>query len=258
MGKYVTKFLTSFQNTSAPIITLILFFVALEVFVRVGDISRLILPPPSATFMVTIERFIPDIWPHFLFTLRVITVGFLIAIPLGMLIASVFSQYDILTKAITPYVIVLVVTPMITLVPLLMLWLGYDPKLRIIVVVIQAAPIIALNTLTGFTNIESSKLDLAKSIGASKFQTFTKVIFPNAMPQVFAGIKLGVIFSTIGAVSADFIAGTFGLGFRIIQFSKFFMMELVYGSIVALCAISITLFLIVTFIESRVIVWRKS
>jgi ABC-type nitrate/sulfonate/bicarbonate transport system permease component len=91
----------------------------------------------------------------------------------------------------------------------------------VIVVIIQATPIITLNTLNGFTNIEGEKLELAKSVGASKLQTFIKIIFMNAMPQVFTGIKLGCIFSTIGAISADFVAGTVGLCSRNVHLTKY-------------------------------------
>ena len=107
---------------------------------------------------------------------------------------------------------------MITLIPLMTLWLGTDPNLRVIIVIIQATPIICMNTLNGFIHVEQEKLELAKSIGATKLQTFVHITFMNALPQVFTGIKLGCIFSTIGAVSADFVSRGQGLGDRIIKF----------------------------------------
>jgi len=245
------------MNIIAPLILLVILYAGLELIIRVANISRFVLPTPSAVVAHTVSSFIDDVLPHFLFTLKVVVVGFIVAIPLGILIAAVFSQFNILVKAISPYIILLVVTPMITLIPLMMLWLGFDPNLRIIVVVVQATPIITLNTLSGFTNVETSKMELAKSIGASRFQTFTKIIFPNSMPQVFTGIKLGCIFSTIGAISADFVAGTVGLGFRIVQYTKYVMTEMVYGCILIVAIIGIALYLCVNFIERRVIVWKK-
>jgi len=146
---------------------------------------------------------------------------------------------------------------MITIVPLFMLWLGFDPNIRILVVILQAAPIIMLNTLSGFTSVETEKLELMRSMGASRRQTFFKLILPNAMPQVFTGIKLGCIFSTIGAISADFVGGSVGLGFRILQYSGLVMTEMTYGTILIVALIGIILYQLVSFAESKFIVWRK-
>ncbi len=241
----------------APLILLVLLIVFLEIFVAVSGISRTILPAPHAILREMSKNFTRDILPQMLFTLRVILTGYCIAIPMGILIAAVCSQFKILIKGMTPLIILLVVTPMITMVPLFMLWMGFDTKVRIIVVVLQATPIIILNTLTGFQTVESSKLELMRSMGATRMQTFIKLIFPNALPQVFTGLKLGCIFSTIAAMSADLAAGKMGLGFRIQQYSSLIMTEMAFGTILIVALIGIVLFEIVSIIERKVIVWIK-
>lgn len=247
---------TNHIGVIAPLTVLFVIIVLLEFITRAFGISRFVLPPPTDIIRQTVLNF-PEIWPHFLFTLKIVAIGFMVSVPFGMLLAALFSQFDILVKAISPVIIWLVITPMITLIPLIMLWLGTDPNLRVIVVIIQATPIITLNTLNGFTNIENEKLELAKSVGASKLQTFIKIIFMNAMPQVFTGIKLGCIFSTIGAISADFVAGTTGLGSRIVQYTKYNSIELSYGCIIIIALIGISLYSIVEFIEKRVVLWKN-
>ena len=144
-----------------------------------------------------------------------------------------------------------------TLIPLMTLWMGTDPNLRVIIVIIQAVPIICLNTLNGFTTVEQEKLELARSVGATKLQTFVYVTFMNAMPQVFTGLKLGCIFSTIGAVSADFVSRNIGLGDRIIKFLKYSNFEQSYGCIVIIALIGIIFYTIVEMIEKRVVLWKK-
>jgi len=241
----------------APLIVLVAVFIILEVIARTSGIPFYILPPPSVIIGSTIEKFPRDILPQFLFTFKIIGIGFAVATLIGMALAALFSQFSIITKAVTPVIIMLVITPLITLIPLMVLWVGTNPDLRVIVVIIQATPIITLNTLTGFTNLETDKIELAKSIGATKMQRFSKIIFMNAMPQVFTGIKLGGIFATIGAVSADFVAGNIGLGFRIIQYTKYNMTDLAYGCILIIAGIGILLFMVVTAIEKRVVVWKN-
>ena len=105
--------------------------------------------------------------------------------------------------------------------------------------------------------MEQEKLELARSVGANKLQTFIYIVFMNAMPQVFTGIKLGCIFSTIGAVSADFVSRGCGLGDRIIKFLKYSNFEESYGCIVIIALIGITFYTIVEKIEKRVVLWKK-
>lgn len=240
----------------APLVLLVILILALEAFVRLSGINRIVLPTPTAIFLKTSAAFVKDLWFHFVYNFKVIFIGMLVAVSLGMLLAAIASQFTLIVKAITPVVILLVVTPMITLIPLMQLWLGSDPNIRILVVMISCTPIIMLNTLTGFTNIEASKLELAKSMGASKLQIFAKVIFPNAMPQVFTGIKLGCIFSTIGSVTADFVYGMQGLGFKIQQYTKYVMTEQIYGSIILIAIIGFLLYKIVAMIEKKVVIWK--
>lgn len=240
----------------APLVVLAVIVAGLEICLRAFDVPSYVIPYPSNMLKETIKNF-HIIWPDMLFTIKIILIGFCVAIPAGMLLAALFSQFDIVVKAMQPVIIWLVITPMITLIPLMTLWLGVDPNLRVIIVIIQATPIICLNTLNGFTNVEQEKLELARSVGAGKLQTFVYIIFMNAMPQVFTGIKLGCIFSTIGAVSADFVSRGCGLGDRIIKFLKYSNFEESYGCIVIIALIGITFYTIVEKIEKRIVLWKK-
>ena len=250
------SFWVRYRDIIAPLIVLAVIYVGLEVACRVFHISPYVLPTPTNMIKGTIAKF-DIILPDLLFTIKIICIGFLIAIPSGMLLAALFSQYELLTNAFQPVIIWLVITPMITIIPLMSLWFGTDPNLRVVVVIIQATPIICLNTLNGFTHCDMEKLELARSVGAGKLQTFTNIIFMNALPQVFTGIKLGCIFSTIGAVSADFVSRGKGLGDRLLCFMKYNNYEQVYGCIVLIALIGITLYTIVSKIEKRIILWKK-
>ena len=161
-------------NLVAPLIVLVVIFVVLEIIARSGKVSEYILPAPSQIVTSVIAKFSADIAPHFMLTLKVILIGFLSATVLGMLLAALISQSGLVTKAVTPVIIWLVITPLITLIPLLTLWLGYDPMQRVFVVIIQATPIITLNTLNGFTNLDTDKQELAKAVGCTKMQRFIK------------------------------------------------------------------------------------
>lgn len=243
------------------IITSLIFFICFvmlwELYVMLSGINPDILPAPHAIVVKVVEGFGSNFGVAMLYTLQVILLGYMIAIPLGLFLASLCAQSTLLTRAITPIIILLVTIPMLTIVPLLTLFMGLVQKVRVIVVVCQAAPIICLNSITSFRNVEQTKMDLFKSMGASRLQIFFKLQFPNALPQVFTGLRLGCIFSSIAAIGADLTAGNFGLGVKISVYSGMLSMERAYGAIILVAIIAIILFEIVVQIEKRIIVWKK-
>ncbi len=247
----------STKNVLAPLIVLVVLLIGLELIIKAFNISRQVLPAPSAILSVCAKEFKVNIWSHLIVTLKVIITGFIVGVPIGIFCAALLSQFKILEKAFSPYVIMLVTTPFIILVPIFMLWLGFGLNVRILAVILQTIPIVMLNSLSGFNNVEKVKLDLMNSLGATKVQTFIKVIFPNALPQVFTGIKLGGIFSTIAAVSAEFAGAQTGLGNRIMYFSSFIETELAFGCILIIALIGITLFNLTSMVERKIIIWKK-
>lgn len=244
------------KSLVAPLVVLVVLVGVLEFVARVFDVNEHILPPPSAWLMDTIAVF-GDIAPHLLFTIKIIVLGFVISVVLGMLIAALLSQSKLLTNAFSPLILCLVITPMMTLIPIMLLWLGTNPDLRLLVIIVQATPIICFNTLNGFNNVETEKLQLGTSVGATKLQTFMKISFMNAMPQVFTGVKLGCIFSTIGAIGADFVGGIKGMGTRIQFYTGMNATAVSYGCILLVALIGLILYYVVEAVERRVIIWKK-
>ena len=253
--KVLNKPKKNIANILAPYFVLILILIIWELGVRIFQIPRTVFPAISSILSLTVQNFAVNIWSHMLVTIRTALIGMLCAVPLGILLAAVFSQFKILTYGMTPVVLALVVTPMITLVPLFMLWLGFDYEPRFIVVIVAVVPIVVLNTLNGFMQAPAKFTELMNGYGASKLTTFRKVIFPNALPQVFTGVKLGCIFATIATTSIEMVAGNPGLGYRVSYFSSQIQTELVFGSIICIALIGLGLYSLVSFIEKRVVYW---
>ncbi|MDO5539343.1 MAG: ABC transporter permease [Eubacteriales bacterium] len=251
------KSFTGMMHFLSPFLLLAVIVVLLEIYVAVSGIDPRILPAPHVIFGKLFTRFRRDLLKDFLYTLRVILTGYCIAIPGGICLAAICSQSKLLSKAITPVIILMICIPMLTVVPILILRMGLVIEIRIIAVVLQALPVICLNTLSGFRKVESAKIELFESLGATRRQIFFKLIFPNAMPQVFTGLKLGCIFSTIAAMGADLAAGNSGLGTKISAYSGSLMTDMAYATIIVVAMIGIVLFTIVCEIEKRVVVWIK-
>ena len=186
-----------------------------ELLVRILNIETFVLPSPSRIIRALISSF-PNIYKDFLITLGELASGYLIGASLGFLIAALLIQIPFLEKIITPYILLLVTTPTIALVPLLMLRMGFNIGPRIIAVSLAVGPMVMINTVTGFRRTDLAKIALAKSYGASTLQIFLKIRFPLALPMINVGLLVGGIFGLITAVGADMVGGKMGLGISLL------------------------------------------
>lgn len=248
--------LRKFDGLIYPLIVLAIMVVLLEILLRVANVPETVFPTPVKVIIVLFSKFNTEVFPHFMITIQVIIIGILFAIPLGLTVAALLSQYKILNKSFSPYVICWVTLPMIATVPLFMMWLGYGLFTRILMVSIQVSSIVALNSIAGFNKIEQDKLEVMASLGAGKWTTFFKCILPNSLPSVFAGIRLGCINATMTEIGIELTGFNTGIGTRVMIFATMVDTPLVFACILMTIVLGITLFKTISFIESRVIYWK--
>ena len=159
---------------------------------------------------------------------------------------------------ITPYILLLVTTPMIALVPLLSSKLGYDSlSPRIIVVALATGPMVMINAATGFRRTDLGKIALARSYGASTIQIFTKIRFPLALPMIIVGLMVGAIFGLLTAVGAEMVGSSEGLGNRLVYYSSRVQMDNFFAIIVILAVIGITDYVIFFWIGKKWASWES-
>ncbi|MBN9023944.1 MAG: ABC transporter permease subunit, partial [Rhizobiales bacterium] len=144
------------------------------------EVPQYVLPKPSQIAVALVTEF-PNYWPHLLVTLKELFVGFAIGASIGFLLAAVITQFPFVEKVVTPYILLLVTTPMLALVPLLILRFGFGSEPRIIAVALASGPMVMINSATGFRRVDRAKIALARSFGANTFQIFTKIRIPMAM-----------------------------------------------------------------------------
>ncbi len=197
-----------------PVIAFVLFMTVWEVWVRVGDVSPYILPPPSAIAeqLTIFDQLWPDLWA----TLERVIYGFLLAVVVGFLIAVGIVTFKPFARAFFPLVVGTQVIPKLAIAPLLLVWFGYGGWSTILIVFLLAFFPIVINTTLGLRSVEIEKLYLAQSMGASWVATFFRIRFPNALPSIFGGLKLAALLAVNGAVVAEFISATSGIG-RVLQ-----------------------------------------
>jgi NitT/TauT family transport system permease protein len=171
-------------------------------------------------------------------------------------LAAVVTQFPFVEKIITPYILLLVTTPMIALVPLLITQMGFGMAPRIIATALAAGPMVMINSATGFRRVDLAKIALARSYGASTFQIFTKVRFPLALPMIIVGLMVGAIFGMLTAVGAEIIGSSEGLGSRLAFFSSRIRMADFWAVIVILAVMGILIYVFFYWVGKRWASWQ--
>lgn len=243
--------LLKIMNVLAPIVLIVIFFSIWGLLIHTLEIPIWLLPSPIfiiKQIFISLKDFLPHISVSFIAAIG----GFFIAVPIGIFIAMILSSFKFMDKAFTPFILFIITTPMVTFVPLLMLWIGSGIIPKLIAIVIQSMGIIMLNSVTGFVNVPTIRLELMKSLKASQFKTFTKVIFPSSIPYVFTGLRLGVIFAMTTTISVEFISGVKGLGAQILVNSQIIQPAKSFAAIFFVAIIGIILYSLVVQIEKLI------
>lgn len=228
---------------------------AIELLVRGFQVPSYVFPAPSAIFGSLIQSW-PVLAPHVIVTLKELAIGYFIGAAIGICLAALITQFPFAEKIVTPYIIILVTTPMLALVPLLILKLGFGMEPRIVAVALAVGPMVMINASTGFRRTDLAKIALARSYGATTLQIFRKVRFPLALPMIIVGLMVGGIFGLLTAVGAEMVGGGEGLGTRLVYYSSLARMEPFFATIAIVAAIGILLYVTFFFIGKRYTSWE--
>jgi len=228
-----------------------------EFLLRYFNVPQFILPAPSTIAAVFVSPEIGTISQHYGYTLFELFAGYAIGASVGLGLAAVITQFPFVEKVITPYILLLVTTPMLALVPLLILNFGFGFTPRVIAVALASGPMVMINSATGFRRVDTGKIALAKSYGASTLQIFTKVRVPMAMPMVIVGLMIGAIFGMITAVGAEMSGGGFGIGSRLTTYSSTLRMPEFFACILILAVTGIAIYAFFFWLGKRLAGWES-
>jgi NitT/TauT family transport system permease protein len=214
-----------------------------------------VLPKPSLIVAALVTEF-PNYWPHLLVTLKELFIGFAIGGSIGFVLAAVITQFPFVEKIVTPYILLLVTTPMLALVPLLILRFGFGSEPRIIAVALASGPMVMINSATGFRRVDLAKIALARSFGASTFQIFTKIRIPMAMPMIIVGLMVGSIFGLLTTIGAEMVGGAEGLGNRLTYYSALIRMPQFFAIILILAILGISIYIFFFWLGKKWASWE--
>jgi NitT/TauT family transport system permease protein len=223
------------------------------------DVSPAIIPHPYAVWTSLVANtedgtFVADIAA----TLQVVLYGFVIGATGGFILAIAISEFRIARIILYPYLIAFQSIPKVALAPIFLIWFGFGNTSKVVLVVAIVFFPLLINTLSGLGRVDPAQLDLLKAYCGRRWRVFLRVKLPTALPLVFAGLELGVVFAMIAAVVAEFQGAIAGLGYRILYFGTNLDMAGQFATLVVLTTISVTLHRLVKIIGDKVVFWGKS
>jgi putative hydroxymethylpyrimidine transport system permease protein len=189
-------------------------------------------------------------------TLREILLGFGCALIAGVGFAIAMHFSGIVLRASYPWLVATQAIPVVVLAPILVVWFGFGigPKLAIVALVCFFP--ITVNVLDGLRSVDPEATKLLRTLYASRWQRFTRLEAPSALPGFFTGAKISVVFAPIGAIFGEWVGASAGLGHQILQDNAQLEIARVFAAVALLAAIGIGLFALLALAERHVVTWR--
>ena len=241
----------------APLLLLAALVGLWELLVRVFQTPRWLLPPPSAIGHALAANS-ALLARHALVTTQEVAAGFAVALATGVGLALAIAYWRVAARAVYPLVIASQTIPIIAIAPLLLVWVGYDLRPKVIVVALISFFPIVVNMADGLRAVDPEMVNMLRSLGASRWQVFRKVQVPGSLPYLFSGIKIAAAVSVIGAVIGEWVGASAGLGYLMVQAAPRFQTSLVFAAVLVLSALGIALFLLVAGAERLALRWHHS
>ncbi|HEY2901367.1 MAG TPA: ABC transporter permease [Polyangia bacterium] len=216
--------------------------------VKLGHIPRFVLPSP-----VEAARALGDgnynWWGNAVTTATEIFAGYFLALAVGVALALLFAWSRLLESFLMPLLVSLNMIPKVALGPIIIVWFKYGVLPNTLIAFSICVFPILLTTARGLREIEPELLDLVRTLRASRWQLFTKIQLPGALPHLFSGMKVAVVLAVAGAIVGEFLGSDRGLGYLMLQVQVTLDTPAMFTAVILITAIGIVLYALVRFAE---------
>lgn len=243
------------RHTAVPVLLVVGLLAIWELAVRVGGVPSYILPAPTRIASTLVGQ-LPLLLHHAAATALELALGLLVAGVCGMGLAVAMAASRSLERALAPFLIASQMMPVFAIAPLLVVWLGYGILPKVVVAAIIGFFPVAVSVRDGLRSASTETRELLVSMGASRVQLFTKLLFPASLPSLFSGLKVSATLCVVGATIGEWVGARRGLGFLMLEANARLRVDLVFASIVVLSLVALSLFVALRIIERRVVHWR--
>ncbi len=235
---------------------LALIFLVWEIVGR--RVGPFFLAPPSAMLsgaagLYTTAKF----WKAVYESMVTFACGFAVAALVGIVVGYVMGWYKPVALVFNPFLSAFYVLPIAALVPVMIIWFGIGFKPRVIAVFLFSVFEIIISVYTGVKNVNQILIEVATSFGANRWQLFRRVVFFDALPYVFAGLRIGCSRAIKGMIIAELLFAVTGMGGLIMSFSNYYRIDMVFVMIATVSLLGVLLGEIIMGLERVIAPWKE-
>jgi ABC-type nitrate/sulfonate/bicarbonate transport system permease component len=237
-----------------PMLAILVLLGIWELYVKASGVSSLVLPSPLNVLRALVDDR-GTLWHNLKPTAAEICLGIALATAFALAVAVVLHFSGVAAHALYPLLVTTQAIPVVILAPLLVLWLGFGLLPKLVVVALVCFFPIVVTTLSALETVDPDLLKLLETFGAGRWQRFRRVELPSALPGLFAGAKVAVVLSVIGAVFGEQSGSSSGLGYLLTVTVANLELSEAFASVFVLAALAILLFALLTLAERRALPW---
>ena len=248
-----------FQNITDKIassIIIVILLIIWQTLSMINIIPKFMLPSPFEVVKAFVSDF-PLLMEHTEVTLVEAFLGLGLGIILGFVVAVIMDRFEYAYKMIYPVLVITQTIPTVAIAPLLVLWMGYGILPKIMLILLTSFFPITIGLLDGFRSVDKDMLNLLKTMGATSFQNFIHLKLPSSLGYFFAGLRISVSYSIIGAVVAEWLGGYDGLGVYMTRVRKSYSFDKMFAVIFLISGISLLLMYFVKKIQRWCMTWER-
>jgi NitT/TauT family transport system permease protein len=240
-----------------PVLLVALLIVLWQVVIWVFRIPPYLIPAPGKVVGQLVEQW-PTLLRQAVPTTWATLGGFALSIAFGIPMALVIAYSRTVESYVYPLLVFSQSVPKIAIAPLFVVWFGFGLIPKVISAFMLGFFPVVVSTVMGFKSVDADMIDLARSMKASRLATFMRISLPQALPSIFAGLKVSVTLAVVGAVVGEFVGSNSGLGYLLQIANGTFDLPLMFAALTVLSAIGVLLFVAVDVVERWTIPWHVS
>ena len=245
---------TQLQNLGIRLLSLVCVLGIWEIFG--GMIDPVLFTVPSKIAVAAVGMIASgELWNYLWPSLVVLAVGLTLAAIIGIAIGLLLSRFRLLDVAFGSYITFLYSIPSVALVPLIVLWAGFEMTAKIIILFMFAFFPMVINTYQGVRNVDAKLLEVGRAFRCSERQLWANIVLPAALPFIVTGVRLALGRGLIGMVLADLYTAISGIGYLIVRTASTFQVDKMFVPIVTLGLLGVTLTWLLRVVEIKVAPW---
>ena len=244
-------------DSAWTVLSMLLVFGGWEAAVRALRIPSYLLPRPSEIVVALTEHW-RSLLGQSLVTMGEVLGGFVVAAVVAIPLAMLIVISPVMERLLYPPMVATQSIPKIALAPLFIVWFGFGTTPKVAVAFLISFFPLLVDTIVGLRGIDPAMIQLARSMGAPPHRIFLRLRLPNALPNVFGGLKVASTLAVVGALTGEFIGSDRGLGYVLVQASAQLNTPLLFGTLVVLSLLAMAFFFSVEAVERLLIPWHVS